>query len=217
MNMTTGANQDDWHYRGVSIERDIDVDDWADLREVRAGEACVECGAELEIIRCIEAGHIFKLGRKYSEAMGISVLDADGKAQTPTMGSYGIGIGRAVAAIAENHHAERGLIWPMEVTPYHVVIALLDPDDESALAIANAVDQGLTDEGFDVLLDDRNARPGVKFADSELIGIPYRITIGSRGLGNGVVEFTSRSTGDTEEVNSEGCVDALLTLIGHNK
>ena len=217
MNMTTGANQDDWHYRGVSIERDIDVDDWADLREVRAGEACVECGAELEIIRCIEAGHIFKLGRKYSEAMGISVLDADGKAQTPTMGSYGIGIGRAVAAIAENHHDERGLIWPMEVTPYHVVIALLDPDDESALAIANAVDQGLTDEGFDVLLDDRNARPGVKFADSELIGIPYRITIGSRGLGNGVVEFTSRSTGDTEEVNSEGCVDALLTLIGHNK
>ena len=114
-NMTTGANEDDWHFRGVSLQRDVEVDEWADLREVQAGETCIECGGTLEVIRCIEAGHIFKLGRKYAEAMGVSVLDAEGHSQIPTMGSYGIGIGRAVAAVAENHNDESGLIWPLSV------------------------------------------------------------------------------------------------------
>ena len=160
--MVTGANEDDWHLRGVSMGRDIAVDAWVDMREVQSGEACVDCGSVLEVVRCIEAGHIFKLGRKYADAMGISVLDADGKAQIPTMGSYGIGIGRAVAAIAENHHDDAGLCWPLAVAPYHVLITILDLDDQEAAALANEAEIAFTRAGLDVLVDDRAARPGVR-------------------------------------------------------
>ncbi|HAE55452.1 MAG TPA: proline--tRNA ligase, partial [Acidimicrobiaceae bacterium] len=167
-NMFTGANEDDWHYRGVSLDTDISVEEWVDLREVESGEACIDCGAPLEIVRCIEAGHIFKLGRKYAEAMGISVLDAEGKSQVPTMGSYGIGIGRAVAAIAENHHDDAGLIWPMSVAPFHLLVTVLDVGDDEAMRLAAQVQTEFEAAGFDVLIDDREARPGVKFADAEL-------------------------------------------------
>jgi len=211
--MVTGANEDDWHLRGVSVERDIDVKSWVDIREVQDGETCVECGGRLEIIRCIEAGHIFKLGRKYSSAMGISVLDSQGKAQTPTMGSYGIGIGRAVAAIAENHHDDSGLCWPLAVAPYHLLVTVLDVDDPEAMALADSVADLCGGAGLDVLVDDRDARPGVKFADSELIGIPYRLTIGSRSLSNGQVEFTPRVSGETTMLGKESCVEAVLDTI----
>ena len=212
--MVTGANEDDWHLRGVSVERDIDVKSWVDIREVQGGESCIECGGELELIRCIEAGHIFKLGRKYSDAMGISVLDSQGKAQTPTMGSYGIGIGRAVAAIAENHHDDAGLCWPFDVAPYHLLITVLDVDDPQAMAVADSVQKLFGDADLDVLIDDRDARPGVKFADAELIGIPYRLTIGSRSLSKGQVEFTPRPSGTTQMFDKETCArDALDTVL----
>ena len=211
--MVTGANEDDWHLREVSVERDISVDAWVDIREVQSGEACVACGAVLEIVRCIEAGHIFKLGRKYAEAMGISVLDADGKAQVPTMGSYGIGIGRAVAAIAENHHDDAGLCWPLAVAPYHVLITILDLGDSEAMALANEAEAAFTQAGLDVLVDDRVARPGVKFADAELIGVPYRLTIGGRSLGKGQVEFTPRQTGATEMLDKTTCVETILEVV----
>ena len=211
--MVTGANEDDWHLREVSVERDISVDAWVDIREVQSGEACVDCGAVLEIVRCIEAGHIFKLGRKYAEAMGISVLDADGKAQVPTMGSYGIGIGRAVAAIAENHHDDAGLCWPLAVAPYHVLITILDLGDSEAMALANEAEAAFTQAGLDVLVDDRVARPGVKFADAELIGVPYRLTIGGRSLGKGQVEFTPRQTGATEMLDKTTCVETILEVV----
>ena len=211
--MVTGANEDDWHLREVSVERDISVDAWVDIREVQSGEACVDCGAVLEIVRCIEAGHIFKLGRKYAEAMGISVLDVDGKAQVPTMGSYGIGIGRAVAAIAENHHDDAGLCWPLAVAPYHVLITILDLGDSEAMALANEAEAAFTQAGLDVLVDDRVARPGVKFADAELIGVPYRLTIGGRSLGKGQVEFTPRQTGATENLDKATCVEAVLNIV----
>jgi prolyl-tRNA synthetase len=211
--MVTGANEDDWHLRGVSVERDIDVKSWVDIREVQDGESCVECGGRLEIIRCIEAGHIFKLGRKYSTAMGISVLDSQGKAQTPTMGSYGIGIGRAVAAIAENHHDDSGLCWPLAVAPYHLLVTVLDVDNPEAIALADSMADLCGAAGLDVLVDDRDARPGVKFADSELIGIPYRLTIGSRSLSNGQVEFTPRVSGETAMLGKESCVEAVLDTI----
>ena len=212
--MVTGANEDDWHLRGVSVERDIDVKSWVDIREVQGGESCIECGGELELIRCIEAGHIFKLGRKYSDAMGISVLDSQGKAQTPTMGSYGIGIGRAVAAIAENHHDDAGLCWPFDVAPYHLLITVLDVDDPQAMAVADSVQKLFGDADLDVLIDDRDARPGVKFADAELIGIPYRLTIGSRSLSKGQVEFTPRVSGTTQMFDKETCArDALDTVL----
>ena len=211
--MVTGANEDDWHLREVSVERDISVDAWVDIREVQSGEACVDCGAVLEIVRCIEAGHIFKLGRKYAEAMGISVLDADGKAQVPTMGSYGIGIGRAVAAIAENHHDDAGLCWPLAVAPYHVLVTILDLGDSEAMALANEAEAAFTRAGLDVLVDDRVARPGVKFADAELIGVPYRLTIGGRSLGKGQVEFTPRQTGATEMLDKTTCVETILEVV----
>lgn len=211
--MVTGANEDDWHLRGVSMERDVVVDSWVDIREVQSGEACADCGSALEIVRCIEAGHIFKLGRKYAEAMGISVLDADGKAQIPTMGSYGIGIGRAVAAVAENHHDDAGLCWPMTVAPYHILVTVLDIDDPQAMALAADAEEAFSQAGLDVLVDDRPARPGVKFADAELIGIPYRLTIGSRSLAKEQVEFTPRMTGSTEMIAQANCIDAVLEAV----
>lgn len=211
--MTTGANEDDWHLRGVSVGRDIHVGSWVDIREVQSGETCAECGGTLEVVRCIEAGHIFKLGRKYSTAMGISVLDSQGKAQTPTMGSYGIGIGRAVAAIAENHHDSAGLCWPLAVAPYHLLITVLDVDDPEAMALAQSVEGDFASAGFDVLVDDRDARPGVKFADSELIGIPYRLTIGSRSLSKGQVEFTPRASGETQMLDKDSCAKVALDAV----
>ena len=198
--MTTGANEDDWHLRGVDPERDIADPRWADLREVSAGERCIVCGRPLEIVRCIEAGHIFKLGRKYCEAMGVSVLDSEGAARTPIMGSYGIGVGRAVAAVAETHHDDRGLCWPLAVAPFDVVVTVLDPADPEQSAVAADVYAELQHKGMDCLLDDRPLRPGVKLADAELVGIPYRVTIGARSLARQRIELTERSTGKTELV-----------------
>ena len=212
-NMMTGANEDDWHLGGVSVHRDIQVDGWADLREVQAGEPCVECGETLEIVRCIEAGHIFKLGRRYADAMGISVLDAEGRSQVPTMGSYGIGIGRAVAAVAENHHDDAGLIWPVSVAPYQILVTVLDIDDEACMDVASQLEVSLREAGIDVLVDDRKARPGVKFADAELIGIPFRVTVGARGLAKGEVEFTPRSTGETTMIDRHALLETVLDAL----
>ena len=195
--MTTGANEDDWHVRGVDVERDIVDPIWSDLREVAAGESCIVCGNPLEIVRCIEAGHIFKLGRTYCEAMGVSVLDANGVAVTPIMGSYGIGIGRAMAAVAETHHDERGLCWPVAVAPFEAVITVLDPSDEAQSTAGEELERELTALGIECLFDDRPLRPGVKLADAELVGVPYRLTVGARSLAEGSVELTERSTRET--------------------
>ncbi len=207
--MVTGANEDGFHLRGVSVDRDVSVDVWADLREVAAGEPCPNCGGPLEIVRCIEAGHIFKLGRKYTEAMGVTVLDEDGETRVPIMGSYGIGIGRAMAAIAETFHDDNGLMWPVAVAPYEVVITVVNVKDEASTAAADALYADLRAADVDVLLDDRNARAGVKFADAELIGIPFRVTIGPRTLAEGQVEFTPRATGDTSLV----AIDAIAAQV----
>ena len=207
-NLTTGANEDDWHYRGVDIDRDLAVAQWADLREVSAGEPCPNCGTALEMIRCVEAGHIFKLGTLYAEKFGLTVADHEGTQQPVVMGSYGIGIGRNMAAIAESHHDDNGLIWPVAVAPYEVVITVVKIDDES-MGTATAIYDELRAKGVDVLLDDRDARPGVKFADAELIGIPYRITLGPKGLAAGEVELTPRATGETEHVPLTAIVDRV--------
>ena len=198
--MTTGANSDDWHYRGVDVERDLIDPRWADLRGVSAGEVCIECGGTLEIVRCIEAGHIFKLGRRYAEAMGVSVLDADGIARTPIMGSYGIGIGRAMAAVAETHYDDRGLCWPVGVAPFDVVVTVLDPADPAQSSASEVLYSELQRRNIDCLYDDRVLRPGVKLADAELVGIPYRVTVGARSLAQGNLELTERSTGETRMI-----------------
>ena len=207
-NLATGANEDDWHYSGVDVDRDISVDEWLDLREVSAGEPCVNCGRALEVVRCIETGHIFKLGRRYAEAMGATVLDADGVERTITMGSYGIGIGRAMAAVAEVHHDDRGLVWPVAVAPYESVITVASMRDGAAVAAAEQIYGELRARGVEVLLDDRDARAGVKFADAELVGIPWRITAG-RATADGEVELTARATGDTQRVGIEDAAAQL--------
>ncbi len=199
-NMTTGANTDDVHYRGVSVDRDIKVSQWADLREVQAGEACVSCGTALEIVRCIEIGHIFKLGTKYAEVFGAKVSTPEGGETPIVMGSYGIGIGRNMAAVVEAHHDDKGIIWPVSVAPFEAVITLMRLDEET-IAAGEKLYAELKAAGVDVLLDDRDARAGVKFADAELIGIPYRLTLGPRGLADGNAEFTVRSSGETTNVD----------------
>jgi prolyl-tRNA synthetase len=198
--MTTGANVDDFHLTGVDVERDISVGRWADLREVRAGEPCPRCGTPLEIIRAIEVGHIFKLGRKYTTALGVSVLGPEGASIIPIMGSYGIGVERAMAVIAEVHHDDAGLTWPVQVAPAEVSVVLLTPKDEAAATAAASLYAQLQDAGADVLLDDRDERPGVKYRDAELTGIPCRVGVGARDLAEGVVEITSRATGEKERV-----------------
>ena len=207
-NMTTGANEDDWHYRGVDIARDINVGQWADLREVTAGEPCANCGTALEVVRCVEAGHIFKLGTEYAEKFGVLVSDAEGKQRPVVMGSYGIGIGRNMATVVETHHDENGIQWPVSIAPYEAVVTVLKLD-EPTLTAAEAIYDGLRDRGVDVLLDDRDARAGVKFADAELIGIPYRITVGPKGLADNEIELNVRATGDSNRVPLDGAVDTV--------
>ena len=213
--MTTGANVDDQHLEGVDVERDIAVDHWLDIRCILDGEACTTCGNALRVVRCIEAGHIFKLGRKYADAMGVTVLDVEGVNRVPTMGSYGIGVGRAMATVAETHHDEHGLIWPMSIAPYEVVLTVVKVDHEESMAVAERLYGELQAAGIDVLLDDRDGRPGVKFADAELVGIPLRITIGPRGLDNGQLEYTSRADGEKVDVPIDEVVarvvDAVVT------
>jgi len=211
--MTTGANEDDLHLTGVDVARDIAVDQWLDMREITEGESCSSCDGTLTIMRCIETGHIFKLGRKYSEAMGVSVLDAEGETRVPTMGSYGIGVGRAMAAIVETHHDDAGMIWPMCVAPFEIVLTVVKVDHEGSMALAEAAYESLLAAGIDVLLDDRDVRPGVKFADSELIGIPLRVTIGPRGIDNGVLELTIRATSEQEDLPVDDLVERLVELV----
>jgi prolyl-tRNA synthetase len=200
VSMTTGANEDDWHVRGVDVGRDIAVDRWMDLRTVAAGEACPSCGEPLDVKRVIEVGHIFKLGTKYTEALGVTVLDEHGDERVVVMGSYGIGVGRALASVVEANHDELGIVWPVSVAPFEVVVTVLKTDDPETMAAGERLYGGLQAAGIDVLLDDRPERPGVKFADAELVGIPYRVTVGPRGLADGVAEVQRRRDGTTERV-----------------
>jgi prolyl-tRNA synthetase len=198
--MFTGANADDTHLRGVDVERDIAVGSWADLREVVAGEPCIVCGHPLEVERGIEVGHIFKLGYKFSDAIGISVSGPDGKPVRPIMGSYGIGVERAMAAIIEVHHDDKGIVWPAAVAPFEVVVVVAQQDDTAVAQAGEQVYQSLLDAGVEVIIDDRPVRAGVKFSDAELVGIPFRVTVGKRGLASGSAELTDRATGSTVSV-----------------
>jgi prolyl-tRNA synthetase len=195
--MFTGANTDDTHLRGVDVERDIAVGRWADLREVAAGDACVNCGHGLEVERGIEVGHIFKLGYKYSDAMDIRVSGPDGKPVKPIMGCYGIGVERAMATAVEVHHDDKGIIWPVAIAPFAVVVVIAQQEDAAVAAAGEQVYQSLLESGAEVIVDDRQVRAGVKFSDAELTGIPFRVTVGKRGLAAGTAELTDRAAGST--------------------
>jgi len=211
--MTTGANIDGMHLTGVDVARDIAVGQWADLREVRAGEPCPRCGTPLELVQAIEVGHIFKLGRKYTDALGVTVLGPDGTAIVPIMGCYGIGVERAMAAIAEVHHDDAGLTWPVQVAPAEVTVLLLSGKDEAARAVAEDIYRDLLSEGVDALIDDRDERPGVKFRDAELTGTPCRVSVGSRDLADGVVEITRRVTGEKVRVPVADAVSLVREIL----
>ena len=212
-NMVTGANLDDYHVRGVDIARDIAVSEWLDLRTVVAGEGCPECGEDIEVFRGIEAGHIFKLGTKFSETLGATVLNADGVPVPLVMGSYGIGVERNMAAVVEMNHDDAGIVWPVSIAPYEVVITAVRIDDEATMTVANRLYDDLIDVGIDVLLDDRDERPGVKFNDAELIGVPYRVTVGPRGLANDVVELADRRSGEKSELQIENAAQELARAV----
>jgi prolyl-tRNA synthetase len=198
--MFTGANVDDTHLRGVDVERDINVGRWADLREAAAGDPCVNCGHGLEVERGIEVGHIFKLGYKYSDAMEIRVSGPDGKPLKPVMGSYGIGVERAMATIVEVHNDEKGIVWPVTVAPFEVVVVIAQQDNPEVAEAGEQVYAALADAGVEVIVDDRQVRAGVKFSDAELVGIPFRVTVGKRGLATGSAELTDRATGSTVSI-----------------
>jgi prolyl-tRNA synthetase len=199
--MVTGANEDGHHLRGVDIARDISVDRWLDVREVNEGEACPMCDAPLSVDKTIELGHIFKLGTRYSEALGVSVQDENGGEQSIIMGSYGIGIERTMAAVVERCNDESGILWPLSVAPFEVVVTVLKPKDPASSDAGNAIYEALLAEGIDALIDDRDERPGVKFKDADLIGIPFRLIVGPKGLADGKVELKNRAHGDVREID----------------
>jgi prolyl-tRNA synthetase len=197
-NMIAGANEDDHHLRNVTPGEDFPAR-FEELRQVIAGDACANCGAALEVIKTIEVGHIFKLGYKYSESMGLRVLNAEGSEVTPIMGSYGIGIERILATAVEQHHDQDGMTLPPSIAPFEVVVTPVNNSNAEQMTAARALYQELLDQKIDVLLDDRDERPGVKFKDADLIGIPYRITVGKK-IGQGLVELAERRTKQSTDV-----------------
>jgi prolyl-tRNA synthetase len=211
-NMTTGANKDDHHLRGVSPERDIQVDQWADLREVTSGESCPRCDTGvLEVYKAMEIGHIFKLGTKYSESMGATVLTKDGKPVPIVMGSYGIGVERIITAAVEQNNDENGIIWPKTLAPFDVVVTVTNIKDDRLREEGEKLYKDLQHAGMEVLLDDRDERAGVKFKDADLIGIPYRITLGKK-IADGLLELFDRRTRQSEDVKLDEIVSRVQKL-----
>ena len=212
--MTTGANEDGFHLRNVSIERDIKVTQWFDLRTVTAGEPCKKCGKPLKIRRAIEVGHVFKLGTKYSEKLGAEFLDESGARKPAVMGCYGIGVTRTLQAIVEQSNDKDGIIWPASVAPYTVCITPLDvAPDSQAMKLAEKIHDELAVRGVDVILDDRDERPGVKFKDADLVGFPIRVGLGEKSLAKGEVEIKPRG-GALQYVKSGNAVEAVMKMLG---
>jgi prolyl-tRNA synthetase len=193
-----GANVKDSHCTGVNPGRDFQVEQFVDLRQAQAGDGCPRCNGTLQIWRGIEVGHVFKLGTKYSLALGATVLDRNGKDVPLVMGCYGIGIGRTVAAAIEQNHDENGIVFPIPIAPFQVLITLLNPNDEQVVSAGNELYAQLLQAGIEVLLDDRDERPGSKFKDADLIGIPIRVTVGNRALKDGQFEVQLRAGGERQ-------------------
>lgn len=212
VNAVTGAGRRDWHVRGFSIERDAKVSGWARFALARAGDPCTRCGKPLEITRGIEVGHIFKLGTKYSVALRCEFTDEKGETRPMVMGTYGIGIGRTMAAAVEQHHDEEGIVWPLAISPFEVEVVSLNPSDDSTRAAADAVYEELERAGFEVFYDDRDERPGVKFKDADLLGFPIRVNVGGRALKEGKIEVVSRRDRSVRSVLREQALAAVRSL-----
>lgn len=213
-NFIVGANKTGYHYTGVN-NKDFKVEQYADLRNIMEGDICPQCGKKVHFAHGIEVGNTFKLGTKYSKAMGLQYLDQNNKLQDVWMGSYGIGPARAMAAIAEQNADDNGINWPTVVAPYQVAIVIISMKDEQQVKAAEDLYNALEEKGVEVILDDRDERPGVKFKDMELIGIPYRITVG-KGIKDGQVEFKKR-IGDKEDVPVDQIVDKVVNILSEDK
>ena len=201
-NYVTGGNTRDVHLVNVRLGRDVRVGERADLTTAREGDRCPRCGDVMRMGRGIEVGHIFKLGTKYSQAMGARYLDAEGAERTIVMGTYGIGITRTVAAVIEQMHDQNGIIWPFSIAPHHVHLVPVNVNHPETKQVAESIYERLSGWGVETLIDDRDERPGAKFKDADLIGIPLRVTIGEKGLKDGIVELRDRRTGQVDRVAS---------------
>jgi prolyl-tRNA synthetase len=214
VNVVLGANAKDQHYTNANCGRDFEVSGFVDIRTVEAGDACPRCQTgKLEMWRGIEVGHVFKLGTKYSKALNATYLDANGREQIIFMGCYGIGIGRTVAAAIEQNHDENGIIFPIPIAPFHCSVVAVNTKDSGVMAAAEEIYFCLEKLGVEVLFDDRDERPGVKFKDNDLIGIPIRIVVGSKGLAEGKVEMKIRSTGEVLSLSLEEAATTVKQLI----
>ncbi len=198
-NFVVGANDAGYHFTGANYPRDFAVSQIADIAQADTGHKCPHCGAAIEARRCTEAGHCFKLGTRYSDPTGATFLDENGKPQPIFMGSYGIGLDRLMATIVEQHHDEQGIVWPDAVAPYQVHLLHLGKGDDVKEAADNLYAE-LRQAGLEVLYDDREASAGVKFNDADLMGLPWRVTVGGRGLAQGTVEVKRRNQEDRESV-----------------
>lgn len=210
-NLVCGANRDDYHLENVTPETDFNAP-YVDIREVREGDPCPSCETPLEVAKAIEIGHIFKLGLKYSTSMGATVLNAEGKELPLVMGSYGIGVERILAAAVELYHDDLGIVLPRSIAPYQVVVTVLRPDDEQHIALGEEFCRQLDSRGLDCLLDDRDERPGVKFKDAELIGVPLRLTLG-RKLDQGEVEIFSRANRELVTIPTNEAVETVEKML----
>ena len=212
-----GANEVDYHYTGACPDRDFTVDEWADLVTVLAGDPCPHCGKPLSAARGIEVSQVFQLGTKYSEAMGATFMDEDGKEKPLIMGCYGVGVSRTLAAIVEQHNDENGIIWPVSVAPYEVSVIPLDPKKEDCAGATDKLVQELIEAGLDVVVDDRDERPGFKFADNDLMGFPFQVVIGKRGLKNGTFELKDRATGEREDISIDEAAAIVAARVSKAK
>ena len=210
-NAIAGASETPYHYKNVNHGRDFEAE-VASIRQAASGDPCPNCDGKLELYRGIEGGHIFVLGTHYSDKMQATFVDEEGSSQSIVMGCYGIGVSRLIAAIMEQHHDEHGIRWPIHVAPYPVIITPIGKE-EAPLTKATEIYDALRGEGVGALLDDRSERPGVKFKDADLLGIPLRVTVGSRGLKQGTVELKKRTESESQDVPIDGAVSAVLTAI----
>jgi prolyl-tRNA synthetase len=212
-NLISGANKEDYHLKNVTPEENFHPTAYADLRSVTAGDACPNCGAPLRIDTAVEIGHIFKLGYKYSESMGARVLDRNGKEVMPIMGCYGIGIERILTAIVEQNNDDNGFWLSPQVAPFEVVVVPTNVSDDKIRTTAEDIARKLEAAGYDVLLDDRDERPGVKFKDADLVGIPFRVNVGKK-VTEGTVEVVQRSTRQMQDASIGAITEYFVNLLG---
>lgn len=215
VNFVTGANKKDKHYINTNISRDFKISEWADLRMITENDSCPKCSKNIKIEHAIEMGHVFKLGLKYSKIMKAEFLDEDGKLRPMVMGCYGIGVNRIIATAIELHNDKKGIIWPLEIAPFQVLVIPINYKDENIKKIADNIYEELTKSGVEALLDDRDESAGIKFNDGELIGIPFSIVIGDKGLKKGKLEIKVRETGEILEVKKEELKDKIISLLAN--